>query len=141
MAKTKLQKKKDNPNSSYWRTKALNVWREICLIKYGNKCAICSSTEHLEAHHIISKKTCKSLTYNTTNQICLCSKHHNWHGTENYPFSAHKHPLKFYHFISKNYPELYNHVLGIDVEAEKNRGLTTKEYYEELLKIKEEFVS
>ena len=132
--KTKLQKKKDNPNSLYWKRKTLNLWREICLIKYNNKCAICGATEKLEAHHIISKKFCKSLMYSPTNQILLCTHHHNWFGTEGYRFSAHKHPIAFYHYLKEHYPELYFNILSIDIEHEKQKETTTKDYYELLEK-------
>ena len=134
--KSNLQKRKENENSTYWGTKALKLWREICLLKFNNKCLICNTTEQLEAHHPISKKTCKSLTYNTTNQILLCSKHHNWFGTEEHTFSAHKAPLQFYDYLKEHYPNIYFDIWAIDIEAEKQKEFTTKEYYEELEKVK-----
>lgn len=127
--KSKLQKKKDNPNSLYWRTRALKQWREICLAKFDNECLICKSTEQLECHHPISKKTCKALMFNTDNMILLCSKHHNWFGTDKYPWSAHKSPLQFYRYLQEYYPDLHKDIYSIDVSKEEK---TTKEYYNEL---------
>ena len=138
--KSNLQKRKDNPNSLYWQRKTLKLWTDICRIKFNNECLICKSKEHLECHHPISKKTCKSLMYNITNQILLCSKHHNWFGTEDYLFSAHKNPLQFYHYLQEHHKELYEEILQIDIEQEKQGSKTTKDYFDELTKIKEEFL-
>lgn len=134
--KSSLQKRKDNPNSTYWGRKALTAWAELCRVKYNSQCAICGATVRTEAHHIISKKTCKALMYHPENQILLCTHHHNFYGTEQYRFSAHKHPLAFYHYLQKYYPTVYAQILSIDISAMKKKNTTTKEYYEILLKQK-----
>ena len=133
--KSALQKKKDNPNSLYYQRKALKAWREICVLRFNNKCAVCNCTEKLEAHHIISKKTCKSIMYSIPNQLLLCTKHHNFFGKEGTRFSAHKHPIAFYQFIKEKYPDLYFEIWAIDIEQEKKKKITTKDYYDEFLKI------
>lgn len=61
-------------------------WSYLVHLRYGNKCALCGSTEDLHAHHIVAWKVCEENRYNVNNGILLCKKHHDL---------AHKNPCIF----------------------------------------------
>ena len=124
--KSALQKKKDNPNSKYWKTKADKEWgriihlEESCLV--GGNCA-----GPLQAHHLISRG--KVLTrHEVENGVLLCAFHHTF-STECSPHAA---PIQFTEFLRLYYPEKIEYVM-------KNRWRqgkpNYKERYEELIKI------
>jgi hypothetical protein len=102
MAKSALQKKKDNPRSKYWQTKADDLWKLI--IHDRGRCAVgnddCSSK--LEAHHLISRGN-KSTRHCIENGILLCCNHHKF----SVKLSAHKAPLAFSEWLEDNDPDTY----------------------------------
>lgn len=51
-------------------------WRDDIFKRYLGKCALCGSTEDLEAHHIIPYSVDPEQGYNLENGILLCRKHH-----------------------------------------------------------------
>lgn len=124
--KSNLQKKKDNPKSTYWRTRADKLWGEYmhtlhteCFIKDGN----CKGT--LEAHHLISRSN--ALTrHNPLCGIILCSWHHKFSKT----CSPHAGPIGFSAYLQDHYPERYNWVL-------ENQFKTGKPDYEAAYEILE----
>lgn len=101
--KTKLQKKKEDPNSRYWRNKADYEWR--VLIHRSNVCAICGATEKLQAHHLIPREI-KSLRHDPDNGILLCVRNHKY----DYMLSAHKNPLSFAAWLQTNHPKKWEWV-------------------------------
>jgi len=97
--KSPLQKKKDNPRSKYWKTKADKLWGELihrnktCLIGIGCK-------GNLEAHHLITRS--RVLTrHSPENGVLLCSLHHKF-STD---ISAHMAPIEFSLYLIGSHPE------------------------------------
>jgi hypothetical protein len=95
--KSKLQRKKDNPNSSLWKRKADAAWRANLTLDGGVACALsgipsagpCAGP--LECHHIVSRRILH-LRHNRKNGIVLCSYHHKWSPT----CSPHGGPVGFF---------------------------------------------
>lgn len=58
--------------------KALGLWRSAVKIRAKRKCEfpICKKVKKLNAHHIESFTTNKTLRYDLENGICLCPTHH-----------------------------------------------------------------
>ena len=104
--KTKLQKRKDNPNSGYWRRKANEEWRKRVIAWWHGKCAIgdvgisrCAGK--LECHHLITRSV-RSLANDTRNGILLCSNHHKFCSH----LSAHKAPLAFAEWLDTEHASI-----------------------------------
>lgn len=99
--KTALQKKKDNPRSKYWKTKADKLWgliiheRGVCAV--NDNCA-----GNLEAHHMISRSN-TATRHTIENGILLCSKHHKFDPH----LSAHKAPMAFAEWLQYNDPDKF----------------------------------
>ena len=103
MAKSILQKKKDNPRSKYWKTKSDSLWGIIIHWKYPI-CAVgqdCSG--RLESHHLISRAN-TATRHLIENGIGLCSKHHKFCNK----LSAHGAPLAFAEWLQKTYPDQWS---------------------------------
>lgn len=97
--KSALQKRKDDPKSKYWKTKADDLWKAI--IHESSRCAVgegCAG--NLEAHHLISRSSTYS-RHRVENGILLCSTHHKF----SHELSAHKAPLAFAEWLQKHYPD------------------------------------
>lgn len=110
--KSKLQKKKDNPNSSYWSVRALKKWSEI--IRSIGYCEKCKSTKALNAHHLQSKRW-SGTKYRIENGICLCPSCHKF-GKE----SAHS-SMVFYEWLRVHKQEQWNWVINnFDIEEERS---------------------
>ena len=104
--KSKLQKKKDNPRSGYWKKKADKAWAE--LIHSTERCAVgnyCAG--NLEAHHLISRSNVLT-RHEPLNGILLCSKHHKFDKF----CSPHMGPLGFADWLQHNRPEQSEYVLS-----------------------------
>lgn len=112
---SKLQKKKNDPNSSYWNKKALKEWSRV--IKNVGRCEKCNSTGYLQAHHI-QNKTFRGTRLKIENGICLCAKHHAFNNT-----SAHK-SLIFYEWLRINKPGQYSWVI-LNYAREEDRTYRT----------------
>ena len=99
--KTKLQKKKDNQRSAYWKTKADKAWGKLIHSMF-DRCAVdngeCSG--NLEAHHLINRSNVCT-RHSVDNGIILCSSHHKW----NKYLSAHMAPLSFSEWLMMARPE------------------------------------
>lgn len=122
--KSKLQKKKDNPDSPYWNKKALKTWSMVIRMKANNHCEMCNRDNcKLDAHHIQSK-VFKNTRFKIENGICLCPKCHKFGNV-----SAHK-SLVFYEWLRTNKPTQYQWILD-NYNREDNR--TYKEAYEYLI--------
>ena len=66
--------KKKTPTT---RTQLKNWSREV-RDRDGNKCFLCGSTEHLQAHHILPKHGWKDYRLDLQNGIALCAKCHSF---------------------------------------------------------------
>ena len=73
MGKSKLAKRKANPNSTYWKRKADEAWANE--IKKVGKCEICGRTTGNNAHHIIARIRLR-FRHDLSNGVCLCSYCH-----------------------------------------------------------------
>lgn len=73
---------------------------------FNNKCVICPTEKYINAHHIIPREI-KEFRHDLDNGIALCAKHHKF----SFEISAHKNPLAFFRFMSKNYPERINKLM------------------------------
>ena len=103
--KSNLQKKKDNPNSSYWKKKAMAAWGILMHAKYDTCLVGRDCKGNLEAHHLISRS--KVLTRNDINNgVLLCSLHHKFSNE----LSPHTAPVQFTEFLRENYPEKIEYV-------------------------------
>jgi len=116
MPKSKLQKKKDNPRSKYWKTKSDDLWKKIIHLIY-QRCAICENP-NIEAHHLIGRAN-TATRHEIENGIGLCSKHHKWCNK----LSAHGAPLAFAEWIKENKPETWEW-------CSQNKNLVQKPDYE-----------
>lgn len=67
----KKRKSKTAARRSQWRK-----FSEEFRAKAGNKCAVCGSTERVQAHHLLEKKSHPDLLFEERDLICLCARHH-----------------------------------------------------------------
>ena len=123
-AKSALQKKKDNPNSSYWKKKADKAWgayhhhfHRYCIVN-NESCA-----GPINQHHLITRGNVV-LRHHIDNGVALCVYHHLYSPT----CSAHMGPIGFSAFLQEQYPEKYEWVL-------KNQHKTGKPNYKESYEI------
>ena len=58
------------------RSQPLSVWAKRIKREFGHECAMCQTTESLEAHHIYFKSLYPSRIEDLDNGICLCTKCH-----------------------------------------------------------------
>ena len=102
MSKSKLQKRKDNPRSKYWQTKADNLWGKVIHEIYKS-CPVNQDCKgHIEAHHLIGRAN-KITRHSIENGIGLCSLHHKFSNK----LSAHGAPLAFSEWLQKKMPETW----------------------------------
>ena len=131
---TSLKARKANHFSKYWRTKADRAWSLSIRSKWGNKCAICGSTEGLQAHHLIAKKGRGVIyRYNLRNGICLCTRHHGKFGAYN---SAHSGHLAFGIWLAQHHPKVLDwvekHIQNVQYTGDVPK-FNYKEAYEGLI--------
>lgn len=96
-APKKITKKKQQSLARTKKRKSLSDWSKAVRDRDNNMCAVCSHTEHLNAHHILPKENYKELMYEIINGITLCPSHHKFS-----KYSAHKNAIWFYDFLKKN---------------------------------------
>jgi len=120
----KLTKKKIKKNLRRLKNKALKLWALVVKAKAHNKCCVpgCNNVERLNAHHIESYSTCKSLRYDIKNGLCLCSGHHKF-----FADSPHK---SFCFTIALLTPDIINYL----TIHRKDTVEFTEEYYENKIK-------
>jgi hypothetical protein len=97
--KSKLQKRIDNPNSSYWRSKADLAWGKMIHAAFGEKCAVNNSEckGKVEAHHLCGRNPV--VRHNPDLGILLCTIHHKFSQT----CSPHGGPAGFFVWLSSNF--------------------------------------
>jgi len=112
----KITKAGVKKNVAKLRRKALKLWTDIVQILGGHQCAICG-TKHgtlnkngrplwINAHHIEDK--CNySTRWDPKNGICLCPNCHKFCN----PDSAHRSPVWFLNWLSKNRPGIIEYLL------------------------------
>lgn len=76
------------------------LWAISGKIKDGGKCAICSSTEYLQSHHLISRRVLK-FRHKLLNSIVLCPAHHEY----SLLLSAHSASWNFHKWLEENRKE------------------------------------
>ncbi len=128
--KSELQKKKDNPNSKYWKTKADGAWGKLMHQMY-NRCYVdngeCSGP--LEAHHLITRSNTVT-RHNPANGLVGCSWHHKFSPT----LSPHKGPIGFAKFLEKNHPGKYEFVIANQFKPGKPNYMAAHEMLLPLIK-------
>jgi len=102
MAKSKLQKKKDNPRSKYWKTKADALWGKVIHEIYQSCAVDKDCAGNIEAHHLISRAN-TATRHSIENGIGLCSKHHKFSNK----LSAHGAPLAFSEWLQVDMPDTW----------------------------------
>lgn len=121
--RSKLQVRKDNPNSGYHKKRADKAWgeyqhhfRRICLVNIAGVESSCNGP--LNAHHLISRGNV-FLRHEINNCAMLCAYHHNFSTT----CSPHAGPIGFSEFLKEHYPHKYEWVI-------ENQHKTGKPNYE-----------
>lgn len=94
-------KKKKTPSLR----RQLEIWSKKVRERDGNKCVLCGSTEHLNAHHLMPKKFWKDYRLELNNGITLCCKCHSFG-----KWSVHRGvgDYELFCFLQKNRPEQWN---------------------------------
>lgn len=98
--KSRLQKRREDPQSSLWKRKADRLWSKIVAMTYGGKCALCGATEFVQAHHLIPREMF-SHRYSIENGIALCPSHHKY----SFILSAHRSSMEFAKWLFINHPQ------------------------------------
>ncbi len=123
--KSKLQKKKDDPRSRYWRNKADGVWREKICKRDGDQCAVCNSDKNPQCHHLVSRDV-KSLRHEVMNGVLLCPLCHQFSRRR----SAHKGGVPFAEWLRIHRPYQYQWILTH--WGDKDDKYNYKQVYNEL---------
>jgi len=109
--RSKLQVKKDNPNSGYWKKKADAKWGEY-QHKFNRSCIISEVAKDyscrgpLNQHHLVGRGNVY-LRHNILNCAALCAFHHTFSNT----LSPHGGPIGFTKFLQEHYPDKYKWVI------------------------------
>lgn len=123
--KSRLQKRREDPNSILWKRKADRLWSKAVASWYGHKCALCGSTEFVQAHHLIPREM-YSHRHIVENSIALCPSHHKY----SFEISAHRSSAIFYRWFIKTFPEKWEWLQA--QTPSKEHKLTFKEAFEKL---------
>lgn len=112
------------------------AWSKLVKLKAGNKCAVCSSENALNSHHIYSRAK-MSLRWSIENGICLCVGHHI--GAK---FSAHKTPVDFNDWMVDHFGNDFMDGLKLMAHTQSNlhefeKQYLLKELQSEILKYKD----
>lgn len=63
-------------NVDNYKNRRLEKWAQEVKNRNGNRCVICGSTDNLDAHHIIPKRTHPEFEFKVENGVTLCREHH-----------------------------------------------------------------
>ena len=85
--------KQDRAAKKRLRNKLDREWSDAVRERDGHVCQRCGRTEHLNAHHIFTKKAHPSVRHDLENGVCLCAGCHLWW--------AHQEALEVAEFILK----------------------------------------
>ena len=75
MAKRRKRTNKNIPPIGRMKDIAGRLWSWTILDDWGGRCAVCGSTENLNAHHLLPRQH-ESTRYDLRNGIALCVTHH-----------------------------------------------------------------
>lgn len=94
-------KKKKTPSLR----RQLEIWSKKVRDRDGNKCVLCGSTEHVQAHHLMPKKFWKNYRFELNNGVSLCCKCHSFG-----KWSVHRGvgDYELFCFLQKNRPEQWD---------------------------------
>ena len=95
---SKLAKAKTKPCSRYWRNKADTAWSLV--VRRDGRCLICGRTDHLQAHHLITRWV-PQLRHEPLNGVCCCPTHHKW----DKKISGHQSPFGLAWLLQRDQPE------------------------------------
>ena len=123
--KSDLQKKKDNPNSKYWRGKADGAWGRVIHKEQDSRCAVCGKPG--QAHHLINRVV-PFTRHTIKNGMILCTWHHQYCPD----CSPHGGAIGFAVWLKEHDLELYEWALA--TKQEMKRPYNYKETYERLTK-------
>ena len=132
-AKSKLQKRIDDPRSTYWMKRCDGAWGDLMHTVYGS-CAVgenCSGP--LEAHHLVPRNH-HATRHELWNGILLCSLHHQW----SMMLSAHMAPLAFAEWLMVKKPQQWEWVCKHKWDVGKPDYKATLAY---LTKVKADYLS
>jgi len=135
LKKSKLQRSKENPNSSYWMRKCDATFGMIFHAEYKHCLIGCGCKGNIEMAHLIPREN-YLYRWNENAVIPLCS----WHHKYSRELSAHNAPIQFAIWLKEKYPIqfewLENHQRVITRKAEL--PWTFQEKYLELLQVAKE---
>ena len=102
----KKQKRVKKPSVASLKRKAFKIWSEKARLAYGNKCAICGADGKIDAHHIISRRTCNlGLKFAIGNSVACCPSHHKFGFA-----SFHNDPIWAYQWLLANRPKTIDYL-------------------------------
>lgn len=134
--KSRLQAKKDNPRSVYWRNKADS---EVSQFYKQQACAVCGSEDMVCGHHIIPKSRSAIHRHSPQNLIPLCPKHHTFgndicaHGQNGLAI------VRWWEWFQEHKPEQYEWVKAHEHEIGKPNYQEAYEYWVEVNKQETEY--
>lgn len=100
----------------------LKNWSKAVRDRDGNKCFLCGSTEHLQAHHILPKHGWKEHRLDENNGIALCAKCHSFG-----KWSVHNGAsLFFYLKLAEERPFQFNYLRKIITEEKEKADETIR---------------
>ena len=102
----KAKRRKLEPKARI-RRRLMKLWTMAVHAEFGEKCAVCGSTNLPNAHHIESRIMFKGLRYDPMNGVLLCPTHHKF-GQD----SAHMAGCWFARWLANNLPERFDYVLA-----------------------------
>lgn len=133
--KSALQKRKEDPGSTFWLVRADAAWSDLIHTVY-NGCAVnkdCSGP--LEAHHIINRAR-RATRHNPWTGILLCSTHHQW----SVGLSAHIASLAFAEWLQINRPRQWEWACSHKFDANPEKP-DYKAAMERLIQLKADYLS
>jgi 5-methylcytosine-specific restriction endonuclease McrA len=74
--KKKSRTRRDNKRYAHLPSKKHERWSKEVRGNYSYTCAVCGSTENVEAHHIVPRSFSEELLYTIENGVALCQKCH-----------------------------------------------------------------
>lgn len=96
IAKQKKTKKEKKPSLAKLKKIADKLWSLI--VRHVGHCEVCGKTEHLNAHHFVTRR-CSNLRWNVDNGVCVCPSCHLFSVQ-----SFHKNPLFAFDFLNQVHP-------------------------------------
>ena len=94
------------------------IWADTIKHRDNYSCAICVSTFHPNAHHIIPREN-KQFRYLLDNGLTLCTSHHKFSRR----ISAHNNPFAFFLWLQKFYPNTFLAAAERTKEMLKKEGI------------------